>query len=237
MRTMLATATIAASLLAISGAATGQTVLGYWGFNDNALPGGGNGYLADPDRFPLLADEGSATLSIGGGIITDSIVNGNGDTVYQWVQSFGGTTLNAPEGAISGGTLSVQGGTDVANNGSYLQFAFDMTGLSDLSVSYATRGTSTGFNTQTWSWSTDGVSFTEFDIVTGTNVTAFFVEQLAPLSALDGAATAFLRVTFGGASSQTGNNRIDNVLITAVPAPAALALLAAGGLVRPRRRS
>ena len=236
MRTIVASSLIAASLLATSSTAIGQTVIGYWGFNDNALPGGGNGYLADPDRFPLAADEGSATLSIGGGIITDSIVNGNGDTVYQWVQSFGGTTLNAPEGGISGGTLSVQGGTDVANNGSYLQFAFDMTGLSDLSVSYATRGTSTGFNTQTWSWSSDGVSFTDFDIVTGTNVTSFFVEQLQTLSALDGVATAFLRVTFSGASSQTGNNRIDNVLITAVPAPAALAMLAVGGLVRSRRR-
>lgn len=238
-RTTTWAAAIAAALLA-SGSVSAQTVLGFWGFNDNALPGGGNGYLADPDRFPLAADEGSAVLTIGGGIITDTIVNGNGDTVYQWVQSFAGTTINAPEGVISGGSLSFQGGTGNANNGAYAQFAFSMAGLSDLSVSYAAQRTSTGFNAQTWSWSLDGVNFTDFQTITTPQLATGFattgVVTLGTLSALDGAASAFLRVTFTGATNATGNNRIDNVLITAVPAPAAIAMLALGGLAGSRRR-
>jgi hypothetical protein len=46
----------------------------------------------------------------------------------------------------SGGSLAIQAGTALQNNGSFVQFAFDMTGYRDLEVSYATRGTSTGFD-------------------------------------------------------------------------------------------
>ncbi|MFM1935595.1 MAG: putative adhesin, partial [Planctomycetota bacterium] len=91
---------------------------------------------------------------------------------------------------------------------------------------------------QTWSWSTDGVNFTTFETFTGTNVTSYSVKTLATLSALDGAATAYLRVTFDGATSSTGNNRLDNMQFNAVaiPAPGAIALLGVAGLVGSRRR-
>ncbi|MFM1936254.1 MAG: Leukotoxin, partial [Planctomycetota bacterium] len=102
-------------------------LLAYWGFNDNALPGGGNGYLAG--RFPLAADAGdqasTAVVDIGGGLLLDTITNTGGDLVYQWLQSFGGTTNNALAGVISGGSLAVQGGTGATaagggNNGSHV---------------------------------------------------------------------------------------------------------------------
>jgi hypothetical protein len=199
-----------------------EQLVGYWNFNSNDLPGGGFGYLADPDAFPLAADAGigNAALSIGGGIVLDTIVNGNGDTVYQWVQSFGGSTLNALFDDVAGGNFSLQGGTDVANNGAYLQLAFDMTELSDLQISYATRGTSSGFTTQTWSWSTDGVTFTDFATIEGTNVTSFFLVESPVVNELDFASTAYLRLTFDGATGSTGNNRVDNLVLMAQEAVA-----------------
>jgi uncharacterized membrane protein affecting hemolysin expression len=63
--------------------------------------------------------------------------------------------------------------------------------------------------------------------------------ELGTLSALDNASDAFLRVTFDGATGATGNNRLDNITLTAVPEPstyAALLGLLALGVVAYRRR-
>ncbi|MEY3027462.1 MAG: putative adhesin, partial [Planctomycetota bacterium] len=94
----------------------------------------------------------------------------------------------------------------------------------------------TGFNSQVWSWSTDGATFTDFETVSGTNVTSFFTATLGTLNALDGASTAFVRLTVDGATSSAGNNRLDNVQFNAVPGPGALALLGLAGLAGRRRR-
>lgn len=240
LRTLRGVAALAAVVTLVAPA--GAEVVGFWSFNNNALPGGGFGYLAVPSVFPLASEVGSgATLSIGGGIINETTVNANGDTVYSWLQSFGGTTVNAPVGVIAGGTLSLQGGTvgssGPGNNGAYFELAFSMTGRSSLDITYATRGSSaSAFTSQTWCWSTDGVNFTAFHVVTGTTATAFFAATVPTLSALDGAATAYLRVVFEGATSATSNNRLDNLTLTAVPAPGAIALLGVAGLVGRRRR-
>jgi len=195
-------------------------ILGYWNQNSNDLPGGGFGFLADPNVFPQTADIGNATLSVGGGFL-DTSVNASGDLIYTWLPSFAGTTANAQNDDPNGGSISMQGGTLVegvpANNGSYLQFAVPMSGYENLNISYATRGTSTGFNTQTWSWSTDGTNFTNFATVTGTNVTTFFVAEATAPADLNGVETAYLRVVFEGATATTGNNRMDNILFTATP--------------------
>ncbi len=214
-------------------------LVAYWNFNSNDLPGGGFGYLADPDVFPLAADQGMGSLTFGDGILSDTVVNGNGDTVYQWIQSFGGSADNALGGDVSGGTLSLQGGTDSQNNGGYLQFAFDMTGLMDLVVSYDTRGTSSGFTTHIWSWSTDGASFTDFDTLTDRNVTTFSTLTLDPLNALNNVSTAFLRLRVDGATGTTGNNRFDNVQLnaSAIPEPTSgMVLVGLAGLVAINRR-
>ncbi len=200
-------------------------LLGYWSLNDNGLPNGGFGYLADPDIFPLaaVAGVGGATLTVGGGITSETIVNGNGDTVYRWLQSFGGTELNALFGDISGGSLSIQGGTVVdeiaGNSGAYVEFAFSMEGYQDLEVSYATQRTSSGFISQEWSWSTDGVNFTPFQTVADVPLAPFQVRTLDPISDLNNVATAYLRVTVTGATTSAGNNRFDNIQLNAAEIP------------------
>jgi len=194
--------------------------LGYWNQNSNDLPAGGFGFLANPDVFPQTADIGIATLSVGGGFLETSI-NSNGEEIYTYIQSFGGSTINALNEDPAGGSISFQGGpvTDgsAANNGSYAQIMVSMVGYENLTISYATRGTATGFNTQTWSWSTDGTSFTDFETISGTNATSFFLATTEAPSNLDGVETAYLRVTFNGATNATGNNRVDNILLTATP--------------------
>jgi hypothetical protein len=197
-------------------------LVAFWGLNDNGLPGGGFGYLADPSVFPIVDEIGTlgASLSVGGGITDEISVNGNGDTVFLWLQSFSGTIENSadPE-PISGGSLAIQGGTLVeevaSNNGAYVQFEFSMTGYENLVVSYATRGTSTGFETHTWSWSTDGETFTDFQTISGRREGTFTTQTLNPVPELNEAATAFLRVTVDGATSANGNNRLDNIQFNA----------------------
>ncbi len=209
-------------------------LIAYWNQNSNDLPGGGFGFLADPDSFPQAADAGvgGGQLTFGGGILSETNTNGNGDLVYTWIPSFAGSTLNSLFGDASGGSISIQGGTDTANNGAYFQFQFDMTGYQDLNFSYATRGTSTGFDTHTWSWSNNGADFTEIGAITGRRDTSFSVQGFSGITALDNASTAILRVTFSGASAATGNNRLDNIQFnaTAIPEPTSALVLAFAGL-------
>lgn len=229
------TRSIAIMLAATVVGSSHAALVAYWNNNSNALPVSGFGYTST--AFPQAADVGSGFMTIGGGIMSETVVNANG-TVYTWAQSFGGSDLNALNGDAAGGSFSILGGTDNGNNSAYLQFQLDMSGFTGLDISYATRGTSTGFSSQAWSWSTDGVNFTTFETFTGTNNSTFSVKTLATLSALDGAATAYLRVTFNGATSSSGNNRLDNMQFnaTAIPAPGAVALLGVAGLVGSRRR-
>lgn len=213
----------------LSGQARAELVA-YWSFNYNALPGGGFGYLAEPSVFPYPADVGNASLSVGGGSILDTLVNGNGDTVYRWLASQAGSTLNLANDEISGGSLAMLIGTRVdkvnINNGSYVQFQVDLSNHKDLVISYATRRTSTGFNSHEWAWSTDGVNFTTFETVTEFLETPtppaqpqFEVKTLSTLTALDNVSTAYLRVTLDGgfSSSDNGNTRFDNIQFNAEP--------------------
>jgi len=231
------TASIAVLLSATAVGSSQAALVAYWNNNSNALPVSGFGYTST--AFPQAADLGTGFMSVGGGIMSETVFNSaNGTDVYVWAESFAGTTLNALNDDAAGGSFSIEGGTNNGNNGAYLQFAIDMSGYTGLEISYATRGTSSGFSSQAWSWSTDGVNFTTFQTITGTNVTTFSVKTLSTVNTLDGVETAFIRVTFEGATSATGNNRLDNMQFnaTAIPAPGAIALLGAAGLVGTRRR-
>lgn len=115
-----------------------------------------------------------------------------------------------------------------------------MTGLSDPVVTFATRGTSTGFSSGTWSWSLNGVDFTSVaSINTASQSTSYALAtlDLSAIDALDGAASVILRYTLDGASGTSGNNRIDNLQVNAVPEPSAALLGGLGllGLIRRRR--
>jgi hypothetical protein len=233
-----------AALFAFPSSSAHADLIAYWNQNSNALPVSGFGFTKVPDDFPQAADAGvgNGVLTVGGGLTGSSITNANGTVVYEWIESFGGDAQNALFSDVAGGSIALEGGTGSGNNGAYFQFQFNMAGYKDLALSYATRGTSTGFTTHTWSWSTDGVTFTNFGTITGRNATTFSVQSLPTFSSLDNATNAFVRLTFTGATASGGNNRLDNIQFnaTAVPEPTSFGLLAltgVAGLAFRRRRS
>lgn len=160
-----------------------------------------------------------------------------------------GTTNNARLGDAAGQSLSLQGGTSTANNGRHITFNVSTLGFSNIVVSFATQGTSTGFNSNQFQYSLDGSTFVNFGSPY-TPASAFgstpLVFSLASIAGLNNNANATFRIVFNGATSSTGTNRLDNFVVEgtapeSVPEPISAVLLLTGlsGLygIRKRKRA
>jgi hypothetical protein len=161
-----------------------------------------------------------------------------------------GTTNNARQGDVAGQGLSIQGGTGNANNGRNITFNVSTIGFSSIAVSFAVQGTSTGFSNNQFQYSLDGITFVSFGAPFDP-ATAFgsvpMVFTLAGIAGLDNNPDAAFRIVFDGATSSTGNNRIDNIVVEGanatnpepVPEPttALLLLSGLGGLYKLRRKN
>jgi hypothetical protein len=160
----------------------------------------------------LVADQGAGRMEFGGFL---------GDTV-----NYSGSTLNALEGVAAGQSLALR---DMANNGRTLTIQVSGLGSSGFVLSYAGYRTSTGFTSHDWAYSTDGTSYTPFSIVTFSTPTVYEVKTLdfSGIRSLNNQAEVYFQVTLDGATSTSGNNRFDNLQITAVPEPAHWGLFAA----------
>jgi hypothetical protein len=146
-----------------------------------------------------------------------------------------GTTNNARLGDIAGQALSLQGGTSNGNNGRNLTVNVDTTGFANIVVSFATQGTGTGFNSNQFQYSLDGVNFIDFaspylPAAAFGSVPVIFT--LTSIAGLNNNPNAAFRIVFNGATSSTGNNRLDNFVVegssTTIPEPATMFLLATG---------
>lgn len=158
-----------------------------------------------------------------------------------------GTTNNARQGDTAGQALSLQGGTGTANNGRHLTFNVSTVGFSNIGVSFATQGTSTGFNNNQFQYSLDGITFIDFGGPYAP-ATAFgtipLVFSLTAIAGLNNNANAAFRIIFNGASSSTGTNRIDNIVVEGTstgetipePTTAVLLLSGLGGLYKLKRK-
>ena len=243
---------VAGVCAAVVAQAANAAMVAQWDFQTTT--NGGTAVAAAPATPKLfVANFGTGTLYLNG-------TNGSSDffepatgTTSTEINGFGGTTLNATGSmstvttgmaalAVVGGAASVPAGTYGAN-GKAMVFKFSMSGLSNLSVSYAVQRTASGFTTQQWDYSTDGTTWSSAATITGIGAsfaggTTNVASTLGVASGLNNAANAYMRVTFTGATSSTGNNRMDNFQFNAdaIPAPGAVALIGLAGLVASRRR-
>lgn len=169
--------------------------------------------------FPTTSGNAPATLSAECGVFSASsnfYADGtNGSSNWNLATSrqyFGGT---APSSALCSVTTAT-GAYSLVNtssyNGSSVVYKFPTTGYQDLVLTYDTRGTSTGFSTHDWAYSTDGVSFINVSTITGRTSTTFTTQTVdfSSFTALNNQANVYIRLTVSGASG-TGNNRFDNV--------------------------
>jgi hypothetical protein len=132
------------------------------------------------------------------------------------IQWLAGSSLNAVSGDDAGYAFAPTGTT---NNYQYFQFQIDMSGQQGLILTYATRGTTTGYTNQQWSWSTDGINFTHHTTIpkeytTNTTYTVQTVD-FSDVPQLTGASEVYIRCTISGATGEAGNNRFDNIQFNA----------------------
>jgi hypothetical protein len=191
-----------------------------WNFNDS----------------DLVVDHGVGTL-------TSNIVVTN-------IQFATGTTNNARLGDLAGQALSLQGGTSNTNNGRNITISVNTVGFENIVVSFATQGTSTGFNNNQFQYSLDGTNFLDFGspyVPAGAFGSVPLVFTLSSIAGLNNNPNAAFRIVFNGATSSTGTNRIDNVVVegtavaATIPEPTTVVLLISGltglvGLKRKRRK-
>jgi hypothetical protein len=190
-----------------------------WNFNDS----------------DLVVDHGVGTL-------TSNFVVTN-------IQFGAGTTNNARLGDLAGQALSLQGGTGTTNNGRNITINVSTVGFGNIVFSFANQGTGTGFNSNQFQYSLDGINFIDFGspyVPAAAFGAVPVVFTLSSVVGLNNNPNAAFRIVFNGATSSTGNNRIDNVVIegtsTTIPEPTTALLLFTGltgliGLKRQRRKT
>ncbi len=187
-----------------------------WDFNDaiQNVTGGEREFLVD----------------YGSGIMTSGFAPANiGNTL--------GSALNNPNGELAGQALRLTG---YANNGRDLTWMAGTEGFDAISVSFAIQRTATGFSSNQFYYTADaGETWTRFGDIFSPS-TSFAVQSfdLSSIAELVNNPNAGFRITFGGATSTSGNNRIDNLVVsgnpvvppTPVPESSPLLLLSCGGI-------
>jgi subtilisin family serine protease len=115
--------------------------------------------------------------------------------------------------------LVLRGGKNNSAEGKFLVFEFSMAGQGNLTVSYAADALTDGFATHTWSCSTNGADWIGNQTVTPTAGYSTLTANQTAL--LNNSTTAYLRLRVSGSSAASGQNLIDNIILSATPIPGA----------------
>jgi len=172
-----------------------QTTIAAWNFD--AL-------VAAPNTINVIpASTGTANLYLDGT---------NGSSLWTSTPTI---QLNAFGGLNSTMSLAL-----VANstNDSSGVFVFSTTGYENINFSYQTRWSGpTAFSVHSWSYSTDGITFTALpSVLTSPASTSFALKtaDLSAITAINNQTTVYLKLTVSGATASGGNNRIEDFVIT-----------------------
>ena len=218
------------SAFAAVGAANAVT-LAVFNFNDGGTP-------QSPANTALLF----AVDRTGAGISSAALSSNFEATT---ITNFGGSAIGADSSDVAGQALVLQGGTTASptlNNGGRLDLTITANAGSSLALSaltFAAQRTGTGFNSNVFSYSVNGgTSFVSLGTVA--TLPSAFALQTLDLTAIPRSNTVIIRQTLDGASTASGNNRFDNLVVDgtvqAVPEPASMAALGLGALALIRRR-
>ncbi len=212
-----------AGIIAMTASSADAALIAYWNFNTLSITtAGAPGTGTIPAS--IAADSGTGTIDL--------------STFTGLIDDFAGTTLNALNGDPAEESLSL---VSNAGNGSSISFTFSTLGLEGIVLTADVRGTGTGFTTGVWSYTTNGTDYTPIsgnNIATTSTTFATLTADFTSVTGMDNMASVTLVYTVSGATSASGNNRLDNVQINSIPEPAAALLGALGllGLLRRGRR-
>jgi subtilisin family serine protease len=117
--------------------------------------------------------------------------------------------------SLNNKALMLRGGKNIGAEDKSIVFDFSTAGLNNVNVSYASYEDGDGFGTQTWSYSTNGTTWT--NIGPETPIGTYSQLDLGAITALANKTTAYLKVVFTGATAAQGVNLIDNIIISADP--------------------
>ena len=205
-------------------------VLIYFNFED-AVSGGA--YDHTSDQQPAFGGDNP-----GGGVQASLIVdNFNAGATA----AVAGTSVNRTAGDIDTvNNLAIGMRTTPADNGHWIQFSFNASAFSNMSLSFAVNSAGNGFNSVTLQYSLDGVNFINAGTQAILSGGGFNVLTFAVPAAVDGQPLVTLRLVFTGGTS-SGNNLqtvVDNIQLTGIPEPTTVvgALLGVLGLCWHQRR-
>ena len=201
--------------IALAACGYGNTIA-VWNFNDavSGMTGGAQEFLVDYGNGTMTSNFSSSSI-------------GNSP----------GSTLNAQPGDPAGQALRLSGS---GNNGRYLSWMIDTTGFESIDVSFAIQRTTTGFSGNQFLYSLDaGFSWENFGSAFSPG-TSFGLQSfdLSGIQELNNNPGAGFGILLDGATSATGNSKIDNLvvsgvpidppIVTPVPEPSSLALTGIG---------
>ena len=231
-RSLLVVAGVLLLTAALAPKANAQNVLVYFNFEDATIGG---------PYDPAADVQGPPDNNPGGGLVPSTIID---NFAAGHTAAVAGTLMNRTTGDIDTNNpgLALGMNTTVADNFKFLQFGFNATAFSNMSLSFAVNSAGNGFNSVELSYSLNGGgSFTVVGSLAIPSGGGFNILTFANLpSAIDGQPSVILRLTFSGGTS-SGNNLqtiIDNIQLTGVPEPTTVAggLLGVLGLCWHQRR-
>ena len=163
----------------------------------------------------IAADEGMVSTAA---LYMDG-TNGSSAWPSGSLGNFSGSSINALSGYASGRDLALQSN---ASNQLSVVFKLSTTGFQGLMLTYAFKRTAQGHNSCIWSYSTDGVNFTNLPAssdqpYTGAIDYRLETVDMSGITALNDQSEVYLKLYVDGCNGDNSRIRLDNIQFNAYP--------------------